>query len=322
MYHEDKITPLLENPSDYHLIVARASVDSACIPLFIFKDNGLLHSDPSYVSQYRLCLSYQANNAPVYIKFKSESLDVNASNRHVYSINHFIKLLNTALSEAFTDLTNLGALPSLLTPYFIYDIDTSLFSLVVEKTYENAIHLYMNSRLFSIFSNFEHVKCNIGDANAKEYEIVIRNRYNNNTTTNLPSPLVNQPAFIMTGEYINDTIKDMNKLILTTSGIPVSEENMPKLNSDGSVSSINTTMAIITDFVTNEDEKSSLGRHVYVYNPSIYRKIDLTGSRPLHTIDIQMYWQSRDGSIHRVMIPPYSKMSVKLLFSTKNKNID
>lgn len=317
-YNDIRYDPLIDTPNDYHLIVVRAEIDSSGIPLYIHQDNGLASSDLAYTSAYRVYLEGDGHHASAYVKYVSESnSDPNQSNRYVFSIQHFIMLVNTALNEAFVALDAVASLPTALPPYITYNQDTTLFSLVCDKLYVGAIGVFMNSKLWSMFGNFEYKFYSANDANGKDYEIIVRNRYNNSSTTQLGSPYTDAPCYVMTGEYVVDNIKDLDKLILTTGTIPVAKEFVPALSLSGQPNGLDTSMQIITDFLTNEDSGTSMGHPLYLYLPTVYRLIDLVGTTPVSNININVMWQSKDGTIRPVIMNPYSSMCVKLMFQKK-----
>jgi hypothetical protein len=70
---------------------------------------------------------------------------------------------------------------------------------------------------------------------------------------------------------------------------------------------------IITDLVAGDNYKPYL-----VYTPSAeYRFMDLKGGVPIKDIDIQVYYQDRQGNINELKLSSGSSCSIKLLFQRK-----
>jgi hypothetical protein len=317
VYNEYRTEPLIDTPGEYHLAVIRAEIDSAGIPLYIHRDNGLAAANPSYTSNYRVYMEYGGDSASAYVKYVSENAnDANQSNRYVYSINHFLKMVNAAFLEAFNALDVLAALPSTLPPYIIYNADTSLFTFVAHTAYENAIGVFMNTELWSMFGNFEYQFHSNSSAVGKDYQIVIRNRFNNIGTTALSAPYVNAAAYLMNGEFVVNNCSDLDRLVLVSSTLPISKEFVPSLSDAGAPTGLDSSLHIITDFLTSSEQTVNRASS-YAYVPTIYRYIDCVGSSPITNINIAVYWMSKRGILYPVVLNGHSFITMKLMFQKK-----
>ena len=54
-----------------------------------------------------------------------------------------------------------------------------------------------------------------------------------------------------------------------------------------------------------------------LYVPELDRKIDLTGNQPLKTIDINVFWRTKTGTLVPFTLASGAMSSIKLLFEKK-----
>jgi len=114
-----------------------------------------------------------------------------------------------------------------------------------------------------------------------------------------------------------DTWTPINAIVFTTSSIPIIVNQFTASSSIGSnppSSSLDNAFDfIITDLQTNQQGY----RPNILYVPEIERKIDLTGNQPLKTIDINVFWRTKTGTLVPFTLASGAMSSIKLLFEKK-----
>jgi hypothetical protein len=114
-----------------------------------------------------------------------------------------------------------------------------------------------------------------------------------------------------------DTWTPINAIVFTTSSIPIIVNQFTASSSIGSnppSSSLDNAFDfIITDLQTNQQGY----RPNVLYVPELDRKIDLTGNQPLKTIDINVFWRTKTGTLVPFTLASGAMSSIKLLFEKK-----
>jgi hypothetical protein len=106
--------------ADY-VSVIRFSLPTGSLPIFLMSED--------YVNQpYTFTLSYQVQSASQYM-----ILENRGTQNRIYSVEHIVSMMNTALQTAFNQLALQIGLPTTDAPYVIYDCLTSLFSIISNK---------------------------------------------------------------------------------------------------------------------------------------------------------------------------------------------
>lgn len=182
-YEVERTKPILKIPSDYYLTIARFTVPATDIPIFIMpiqetQTNTLL--DPYDVdltpfsvtltnvtagTDFQKFVTYVTHSPnsptptppPVPITYKAQ--DVSSYYYYVYTYTHMLTLINSALADAFDDLkTAQPDIPQTEAPFFIFNAETQLFSLIVPTSYNdiaNPITIYINDKLLTYFGNID-----------------------------------------------------------------------------------------------------------------------------------------------------------------------
>ena len=114
-----------------------------------------------------------------------------------------------------------------------------------------------------------------------------------------------------------DTWTPINAIVFTTTSIPIVINQFTASSSTGfnppSSSLDNAFDFIITDLQTNQQGY----RPNVLYVPELDRKIDLTGNQPLKTIDINVFWRTKTGTLVPFTLASGAMSSIKLLFEKK-----
>jgi len=313
-YSDNRDEELLTDPEHWHLSIERADIDALYIPIFHFIPGA-----------YKVFISYGVVSSTQDLVYVSEStLTPLDSLKPVYSINHFLKMVNDALALAFNAVSSVIPLAfrPAYPPGFVYDPNTKLFALVAETTYDTevppsgiAIFIGLNTRLFNMLSGGWDAKYYGPGSPALDYNFRVYNQKNNIITISDPAGVIpTKFAYEMKAEYVSSNLKDAIKLVLTTT-MPIAREYIPALEG-GIATGGNSTQAILTDFSIGS-QPDDVGRPGYLYIAQYPRNIDLVGNIPVRNITIAVYWQDRAGVLYPVYVPPHSCFTIKMAFKRK-----
>lgn len=360
-FQETRSKGIIKNPNHYELSIVRFSVPANIIPLMIFPIQGGSTQNNINLSTLKICLTYNNIDYPENLIFTTENLTsplppapsanppnynqvVNSFYYYVYSYQHFITMINTALSTAFSAIITANPadlyLATLSAPYLILNSQTQLCSLITNVGYINddnpdptVVEIYMNGPLFeryldSIWSIFN----GYNQTNGKDYKIRVANLNNNEYIVATEGAIGGQIVPPVTPEYIEmqqefTTLQNWNSfvsLVFLTGTIPVNTEAIPPFNfiQQGTADipeSQNNSYPILTDFIP-AFSRAGEARGLLVYYPTAeYRMVSLSGSTELRTFDVSVMWQDDQGRIHPVYIPYSQTLTIKFLFRKKIK---
>lgn len=312
-FQEFRSSAIIDSPKDYHLSIVRFQVPARNIPIFIFEEDG-----------YNVTLSYGGDDFTETVVYVPNNT-IEPNNMTVRTYQAFLDMINTAFSAAFTALkvAHAGAPPT-IAPYLIFNAETKLFSLIVEDLYDPVyamaatIEIYMNYKLFHFFQTFPSIF--MGYNNAKDFQIIAEDTHNNfNSFPGFP-PVMGVDLLQITQELESIGLwNDLTGLVFTTMNIPVKPEYIPNLERQGTSSS-NNNIRILTDFEpdrsgTSGEPTSALSYQFYPQGP--YRFIDMLGEQPLQTLDCQVYWRSKNQTLHPLRIDPGDVFTLKMLLQRK-----
>ena len=126
-------------------------------------------------------------------------------------------------------------------------------------------------------------------------------------------------SYMVYSEYSTTQLwSPISSIVFVSSNIPVTATNTsnPILSRNGTIvdnSGLPNTRKIVTDLVASDSFKPNL-----VYTPSAeYRYLDMVGGSPMKDIDIQVYYQDKQGLLYPLKLSSGSSASVKILFTRK-----
>jgi len=123
-------------------------------------------------------------------------------------------------------------------------------------------------------------------------------------------------GLIMAQEYVALYTWNQPKFIVFVSTtLPIVPEQLP--NSNINTSQVANYRKIISDFSLATNIGSEI-RSTLTYNPSAeFRRISLTSTEPLYSVDVKPYWVDADGVFYPLYINPGDQITVKILFEKK-----
>lgn len=322
-FAENRVSAILDDPSQYYLSVIRFEIPSSLLPLFHFPDPAV---QPLKVS----LTFYDAGLATNFIQTTSvnfvqhSDLDPTA----VYTYQSFIDMINTAFSTCFAALSAAviaagAALPAgSVAPFIIYDPNWPTFFGIVADTNNyapnqtlnaNKIKIFFNYNLLNFFDSLEGYYFGIGLPSFLDFQVFVKNNITN--YYRYPVPPTATTVIMWCESNTKFLWQEVVRILITTNTIPVSSEYALAASDTGK----DVNQVILTDFepeITGEFRESDVFQY---YPQGPYRRIDMIGSSPLVKFDLKIWWQGKDGVIHPIFIPPHHSITVKILFEKREK---
>lgn len=292
-FDENRVQPILKNPSNYELAVVRCSVPSSSIPIQNWKAN-----------RYKIGIEYLGTLVEKYVEFVPNSakgpLYPNTIGQ-IWSYQEWCSIMSNCLTELHNDMVALNpAFPASTPILWKIQPDTNIMSLYCPAGYADPdVKLYFNWILLteSVFQAFLEQQ--------DKYRIFIKDKLTNRTT-------YGGGGYIMSQEYETTTlITNYDKLVFETNSIPVNPELLG--------TSINETRQVITDFDIAGLERDGLNIQYFPKGP--IRHYQLISKYPLHRIDLVILWQDTQGNLFPIYLEEESQVSVKIQFKKISSDI-
>lgn len=247
-----------------------------------------------------------ANNQPI-----------DAGAYDIYTIQDFLNKINSALAVSFNNLrTQLGAsfLPT-EPPLVIFQASTKLFELVFEGLYgtlngngTNQYSIFFNQALWQRF-NFPANPLTVG---AITYQSMLLTNYGFNAIQGNGSASLPQFISNIQNQSTIYAFNDLTRIIFATTQIPVSGDGDGVIFTNAGTTA-NRTLNMITDIAPDTTTQLVGTRLIYV-PAGILRWYNLYAQQPFSKIDIQVYYEMKDGQIYPLIIPNGEYFAVKLEF--------
>jgi hypothetical protein len=194
-----------------------------------------------------------------------------------------------------------------------------------------SIGIFFNSATANLFSSFPLFITNLTSTNGKNFELQTRLFAETNLGQYPPvvptgSPLVQYTCYTLYQEI--PTFQQWNPItaiVLTSTSLPVIPNNtsgsltvndIQNATTTIPVNNNNNTLAIpiLTDYSTEGLYKNFL----YYVPTSEYRRLQLYGSTPLTSIDLELFWRDRLGNLNPFLLSSNTTITIKMLFEKKN----
>lgn len=315
---EARNSALLDSPGEWQASIVRFDVSTNSIPVAIIKQTGAIPGAATdcFVTLNFAGIDYTQN----VLLTKSQTENFN----FVYSYQHWIDNINTALGLAFAAIPAPGA--GQMAPIFALDPATSLIRLYVSSRYlltdPNPITISVNDKLYRYLRGFEAFFNGNNLPNYKDYDLIVLP----NNTFALPAAGSRQtyPVSVASANYVYFSSQEkpnlgswnpVRSLVITSELIPSRPEFVQSnINNNLAYGVTGNFRQILTDFIQDQSSDPA-ARGVTVYLPTAeYRMLDLYGDTPLYNIDFQISWTDFDGNIYPIMLAPGETFGVKLMF--------
>jgi hypothetical protein len=329
-------TPIIEDPSDYWLTVARFSVPGFAVPLLIFKvvdgqanpnlgiyTVTLFNQSTSATSQQNVIFTPRSNSSPAGAPIPSQQV---IPYYFVYEYQHMIDMINTALNAAWVVVGS----PGTAAPYLIYDPISQLISLITTATFDykdgTGTQIFFNSPLFNLVEGMPSYYYGANAPLGKEYQLLSTD-YKNNAyfPPDLGSNGATGPAtfWALTQEFFALGNWNSFKSILFATNMSVNKEYIPTKSTPSlSFNSLNqsdtNSIGILTDFEPDVSTSAGDSRGIFQYAAILYRLIDMNSNTPLRFFDITVYWSDVYGNVYPLELATGQTVTIKLLFIKRN----
>ncbi len=357
-FQEDRDVPILNKPNDWYMCITRFTINAQSIPIFIM-DQILDVGDPTNpnLTPYSVTISYFNLVGPDLIRstFKVNIIytpkntfarpspptatSVKSISRYyyVFSYQHMIDMVNTALTTAFTafKVAEPAALQTFV-PFFRFDKETSLFSLITEFDFiepitgildgisqtVNRAQVCLNDKLYNKCFQGIPAKFNgRGLTGGEDYCIdVIQEQGNTNAYAfpggTIPALPVNPDFLIIEQEGKTlDQWNDVRDIVFTTRSIPIYKE---MVKSSSSKDGLPTFLSTITDFQPNLATALSGSSILSFFQEGPYRLINLLSPYPMRSFDFQIFWIDKIGNQIPIFITFNQEINVRFGFFRKD----
>lgn len=354
-FNETRNNPFVYDPESYYMSIIRFTLDTPTLPVIIpeiqpnqgnlnltiysitltYTYNGTIYYGRSY-------LTYIPQNLqaipPVPPNQTTNGLQNNSTQYYsIYNYQYFIYLVNNTFTSAYNSLSSQvttagGTLPSIYAPIMTYD--TTNFIAVINaddagysSTAPNQISIFFNNPMATLFASFPFYYQKATPVNISNGCNLLIQTDTFGGSNILPTTYPTTP----TGFPFNaiQVFQETSSVALWTPVLSVvfcsntlpivpNQISAPLVFIDGvkyQNGGNNSDVAqIITDFVSD----TGIYKPNIVYTPSAqYRLIELTGNRPIYTLDISVFWKDRFGQLNAFQLGSGCSSTIKFLFTKK-----
>jgi len=183
IFEDQRQSAILRNPEEYYLTIARFTVDTSTMPLFVMNvsnsiqfpgtpDNNLTDTPFIITMEYggfEFKSSIQYTPEDKSARVPDVERDINEYNTSeyffVYTYQHLVDMVNTCFKACFDGLAAQVALPTTYAPFMVFDRNDVSFDIVVDgdgfrnKNYDGTdnaqINVYFNNYLYDMFFNVQ-----------------------------------------------------------------------------------------------------------------------------------------------------------------------
>lgn len=330
--------------SDFDVAIHSFTIN-AITPIFICPIEEGINQTNRDKTNFIVCLRSAGSDFPVIVTYSSESSNstlpnppsqnngvqqINNEYYYVYTFQHFIDLVNFAFQTAFTNMkTAQSALPQTESPYFVYNAETGLISLIVENSYDGGPQIFMNDLLFNYFEAIDNVFNGYNQTNGKDYQIVIDNKRNYNAYRD-PTLKPNDPDpqyLEIKQEYdVRYKWSNIRSVIFYSDSIKTKRESIPSysdpnLNIQSNLGYQPNYQNILSyhDIIYQSGKVSQ--REILQYNPFVYKWMSLISDEPLNRLQLRISFLLQNGIIIPFKIRSGDSSNIKLLFRKKVKHV-
>jgi hypothetical protein len=264
--------------------------------------------------------------------------DVEDPYYNVFSYNAFILMINTAIETAwgnFADQTPPVVTPVGATaPFLSWDsggnlaILTILTSLTTETVGNGVLKVAFNTPLYTLFSSFNAVKYRDPTDQSVYYQLVV----DTGPSAVISSEVVTEGGTTTT-IYSYQVIQEyttcplwtpVDSIVFTTSMIPINPEltAAPVVYTNNKVfQSIGTNANltnVLTDFIVDLVTGTEYKPVIYYVPSGEYRMTSLFGTNPASSIQVNVYYKNRFGTLVPITLGFGCSASIKILFRRRD----
>jgi len=326
-FSETRSSNYLIHPNDYKLAIVRWDIPPSSFPLFIFRiQEGILQNNVN-LGQYSVSLVDTASSDiftedVIYVPSDINPIPKSPANNFgigdydnkyyfIYTVDSILAMFNTALETAFTALKfSHPGNPATRSPFFTFDSVTKYISLYVQEEYLDGNDIEIYTDLYGsqlLFSGFD-LSISYTPITYARF-VLLSNILETNKFSTL-GPDGHKWFYI---NQVNESLTahtSFKSVVFRTNLLPIRNENIVSNEFANNIIEPILTDYSITNFNGNREVIS-------FYNQSPYRLIDLQGTTPLQSIDIQLFWRDDQNVLRYIYVYPGQKINIKLAFISK-----
>jgi hypothetical protein len=354
-FTETRNSPFINCPEDYFMSVVRFAMDTPTLPVLTCQPD--IRNASGYTVNtliYEVFLSYRGVTARQQVEFEPQNIfsqppinsplkpeDIQSEYYNVYNYQWFIDMVNTTLQICFVQLQAFAIiagtpLPDDFTrPLLAWDSGSNVAILQQNITTANfginkpGLEIYFNTALYELFNSFIFTSGFVPGITPQVigHKFFVETGLNAivstlTTTPYPPEPPVSNKYFNMIQEYSTVGLwSPVDSIVFTTSMLPLTPELQAApvvYNTNGvfeSVGSNANLTNVLTDFIVPGNEY----KPTVNYTPSAeYRMVDLFGTNACSSIQVNVYYKNKFGSLIPVLLGFGCSASIKILFRRKD----
>ena len=349
-FTETRNSPFINCPEDYFMSVVRFAVDTPTLPVLTCQPAITGTAGDYNTLIYEVFLTYNGQTARSPVYFEPQNIfsapptnnpltpeDVQSEYYNVYNYQWFIDMVNAAFSQCFLYLKqNVPNLPSTFTvPFLGWDTGSNIAILqtnILNASYgvnHPGLEIRFNTALYELFNSFVFTSDFVPGITPQ----VIGHKFLVNTGLNAivstltsntypPEPPVSASYFNLVQEYSTVGLwSPVDSIVFTSSMLPLTPELQAApvvFNTNGifeSVGSNANLTNVLTDFIVPGNEY----KPTVNYTPSAeYRMVDLFGTNACSSIQVNVYYKNKYGTLIPLLLGFGCSASIKILFRRKD----
>jgi hypothetical protein len=350
-FTQTRSLPFLYKPEDYYLSVVRFQIDTNSLPVF---SCAIQYNQPNRdLSIYSVTLSwtnpvapFQTFNEQTFLTWVPQDLasplprppsltdnkfqDNSGGYYFAYNYSYFIQLVNNTFSTCFlalnTQVVLAGlALPTFAAPVFTWDSESNVAILNADilgynQTVVNHIGIYLNLPLGQLFNSLPVYIEPFPALLGKNFRVDTDN-FGNAQVVPFPFYLPTYNALQIFQEQTAVNVwSPISSIVFTSNTLPINSTNVcnPSIFLDGNSTNNNGNNSDIAQVITDFQAENNIYKNSVLYIPSgENRYVDLMGTSPLYTIDINVLWKNKLGELQPFRLSAGCSASIKVLFERK-----
>lgn len=343
--------PFLYKPEDYYLSVVRFQLDTNSLPVFTC---AIQYNQPNLaLSIYSVTLSwtnpvapFQQFNQQTFLSWLPQDLaspvprppsltqnkfqDDSGGYYYAYNYTYVIQLVNNTLTTCFQALNAqvVGAglvLPTANAPVITWNNDNNISVLNADilgynQTIANHIDIFMNLPMYQLFNSLPAYIQPFPALLGKNYRIDTDN-FGNAQVTPFPFYLPTYNAYQVFQEQTSVNVwSPVTSIVFTSNTLPINSTNVcsPSIFVNGISTNNNGNNSDIAQVITDFQAENNIYKNSCLFFPTgENRYIDLMGTTPLYTIDINVYWKNKVGALFPFRLSAGCCSSIKIMFERK-----
>lgn len=350
-FTQTRSLPFLYKPEDYYLSVVRFQIDTNSLPVF---SCAIQYNQPNRdLSIYSVTLSwtnpvapFQTFNEQTFLTWVPQDLasplprppsltdnkfqDNSGGYYYAYNYSYFIQLVNNTFSTCFLSLNTQVvlaglALPTFAAPVFTWDSESNVAILNADilgynQTVANHIGIYLNLPLGQLFNSLPVYIEPFPALLGKNFRVDTDN-FGNAQVVPFPFYLPTYNALQIFQEQTAVNVwSPISSIVFTSNTLPINSTNVcnPSIFLDGNSTNNNGNNSDIAQVITDFQAENNIYKNSVLYIPSgENRYVDLMGTSPLYTIDINVLWKNKLGELQPFRLSAGCSASIKVLFERK-----